>query len=97
MSAKTRRSHTEAFKEEEVRLVRESRHPEAQVALDLGIADHLSLPVANGAAGSEAWTDPTLNTGRAGGTGSAARENSVLKQERDFLREADAFFARAPT
>ena len=41
MSAKARRSHTEAFKEEAVRLVRESRHPVAQVAWDLGIADHL--------------------------------------------------------
>jgi len=41
MSTKTRRSYTEAFKEEAVRLVRESGHPVAQVARDLGIADHL--------------------------------------------------------
>jgi len=41
MSTKTRRSYTETFKEEAVRLVRESGHPVAQVARDLGIADHL--------------------------------------------------------
>jgi transposase-like protein len=47
---KTRRSYTEAFKEEAVRLVRESGHPVAQVARDLGIADHSALSVAGGAA-----------------------------------------------
>ena len=41
MITKTRRSYTEAFKEEAVRLVRESGHPVVQVARDLGIADHL--------------------------------------------------------
>ena len=41
MSTNTRRSYTEAFKEEAVRLVRESGHSVAQVAQDLGIADHL--------------------------------------------------------
>ena len=41
MSTKTRRSYTAVFKEEAVRLVRESGHPVTQVARDLGIADHL--------------------------------------------------------
>jgi len=41
MSTKTRQSYTEAFKDEAVRLVRGSGHPIAQVARDLGIADHL--------------------------------------------------------
>jgi len=41
MSTKTRRSYTVVFKEQAVRLVRESGHPVAQVAWDLGIADHL--------------------------------------------------------
>jgi transposase len=41
MSTKTRRSYTETFKEEAVRLVRESGCPVAQVARNLGFADHL--------------------------------------------------------
>lgn len=39
MSTKTQRSYTEAFKEEAVRLVRESGQPVTHVARDLGIAD----------------------------------------------------------
>ncbi|MBK9309001.1 MAG: transposase [Nitrospira sp.] len=41
MSTKTRRQYTEEFKTEAVRLVRDSARPVAQVARDLGIADHL--------------------------------------------------------
>ena len=41
MSTKTRLSYTESFQEEAVRLVRESGHPVAHVARELGIADHL--------------------------------------------------------
>ncbi len=41
MSTKTRRQYTETFKAEAVRLVRDSARPVAQVARDLGIADHL--------------------------------------------------------
>ena len=41
MSTKTRRQYTEEFKAEAVRLVRDSAKPVAQVARELGIADHL--------------------------------------------------------
>lgn len=41
MSASTRRRYTEDFKREAVRLVRESAHPVAQVARDLGIPDNV--------------------------------------------------------
>lgn len=37
----TRRQYMEEFKTEAVRLVRDSARPVAQVARDLGIADHL--------------------------------------------------------
>ena len=40
MSTKTRRSHTEALKEEAVRLVRESGPSVAQMTRDMGIAGH---------------------------------------------------------
>ena len=41
MSTKTRRQYTEEFKAEAVRLVRDSARPVAQMARELGIADHL--------------------------------------------------------
>ena len=41
MTTKTRRRFTDEFKAEAVRLVRDSARPVAQVARDLGIADHL--------------------------------------------------------
>jgi transposase len=41
MPAKARRRYTEEFKMEAVRLVRESAHPVAQVARDLGIPDNV--------------------------------------------------------
>ena len=41
MITKTRRRYTETFKDEAVRLMRDSAQPVAQVARDLGIADHL--------------------------------------------------------
>jgi len=75
MTTDTRRSYTETFKEEAVRLVRESGHPVAQVARDLGIADHLlhRLPMASGAAaGRGAWADSAIPPGWAGRTGPAA-------------------------
>ena len=95
MSTKTRRAYTEAFKEEAVRLVRESEHPVAQVAQDLGIADHLLYR----------WRAEQRQANSDGHTRQSARaeqvelarlrrENAVLKQERDFLRRAAAFFAK---
>lgn len=41
MAAVTRRRYTEDFKQEAVRLVRESAHPVAQVARDLGIPENV--------------------------------------------------------
>ncbi len=95
MNTKTRRSYTEAFKEEAVRLVQESGHPVVQVARDLGIADHLLYR----------WRAEQQQAERDGHTRQSARaeqvelarlrrENAVLKQERDFLKRAAAFFAK---
>ncbi len=95
MSTKTRRSYTETFKEEAVRLARESGHPVAQVARDLGIADHLLYR----------WRAEQQQVESQGHTRQSLRveqeelvrlrrENAVLKQERDFLKRAAAFFAK---
>ena len=41
MPAGSRHQYTEDFKREAVRLVRESAHPVAQVARDLGVLEHV--------------------------------------------------------
>lgn len=95
MSPKTRRQYTEEFKAEAVRLVRDSARPVAQVARDLGIADHLLYR----------WRAEQQQAERLGHTRQSMRaeqgelvqlrrENAVLKQERDFLKRAAAFFAK---
>ena len=95
MSTKTRRSYTETFKEEAVRLVRESGHPVAQVARDLGIADHLLYRwrAEQQQAEERGQTRQSLQVEQAE-LAQLRRENAVLKQERDFLKRAAAFFAR---
>jgi transposase len=95
MSPKIRRQYTEEFKAEAVRLVRDLARPVAQVARDLGIADHLLYR----------WRAEQQQAERQGHTRQAMRaeqgelvrlrrENAMLKQERDFLRRAAAFFAK---
>lgn len=95
MITKTRRRSTEEFKDEAVRLVRDSARPVAQVARDLGVADHLLYR----------WRAEQQQAARHGHTRQSARadhaelvrlrrENATLQQERDFLKRAAAFFAK---
>ena len=95
MMTRTRRSYTEAFKEEAVRLVRESEQPVAQVARDLGIADYLLYRwrAEQQQAEGRGQTRPSLRAEQAE-LARLRRDNAVLKQERDFLRRAAAFFAK---
>jgi len=90
-----RRRYTDAFKMEAVRLVRESAHPVAQVARDLGIPDNVLYR----------WTAQHRQAEAHGTTRAAQRteaeelarlkrELARVTQERDFLRRAAAFFAR---
>ena len=95
MTTKTRRRYTEEFKAEAVRLARDSAQPVAQVARNLGIADHVLYR----------WRTEQQQAENQGHTRQAMRaeqeelarlrrENATLKQERDFLKRAAAFFAR---
>ena len=91
MSRKTRRRYTTEFKAEAVKLVLETRLSCAQAARDLGIPEsvlsrwvHRAREVDGGGL-SEA---ERLELRR------LRRENKVLKQERDILKKAAAFFAR---
>lgn len=95
MTIKTRRQYTDEFKAEAVRLVRDSARPVAHVARDLGIADHLLYR----------WRAEQQQAEHQGHTRQSMRaeqeelvrlrrENATLKQERDFLKRAAAFFAK---
>ncbi len=95
MTTKTRRQYTDEFKAEAVRLVRDSARPVTHVARDLGIADHLL----------DRWRVEQQQAERHGHSRQSMREeqeelarlrreNTTLKQERDFLRQAAAFFAK---
>jgi transposase len=95
MSTTTRRSYTETFKEEAVRLVRESGQPVTHVARNLGIADHLLYRwrVEQQHAEGQSQTRQSVRVEQAELV-RLRRENAVLKQERDFLTRAAAFFAK---
>jgi transposase len=95
MPSTMRRQFTNAFKSEAVRLTRESGRPVAQVARELGIADNL-LYRWRGEQRHVESQGQTRQSMRAGQDELARlkRENETLKQERDFLKRAAAFFAR---
>ncbi len=92
---KPRRRYTEEFKAEAVRLVRDSAQPVPQVARDLGIADHLLYRwrAEQQQAESQGHTRQSMRAEQEE-LARLRRENATLKQERDFLRRAAAFFAR---
>lgn len=95
MSTKTRRQYTEEFKAEAVWLVRDSARPVAQVARELGIADHLLYRwrAEQQQAESQGHTRQSVRAEQ-GELVRLRRENAILKQERDFLKRAAAFFAK---
>jgi transposase len=94
MTTKTRRRYTDEFKTEAVRLVRDSARPVAQVARDLGIADHLLYRwrVEQRQTDSQGHTRESMRTEQ-DELVRLRRENVTLTQERDFLKRAAAFFA----
>jgi len=95
MSTKTRRQYTEECKAEAVRLVRDAARPVAQVARELGIADHLLYRwrAEQQQAESQGHTRQSMHAGQEE-LARLRRENATLKQERDFLKRAAACFAR---
>ena len=95
MAVTARRRYTEEFKMEAVRLVRESAHPVAQVARDLGIPDNVLYRwrVQHRQAEAHGTTRATQRT-EAEELMRVKRELARVTQERDFLKRAAAFFAR---
>jgi transposase len=95
MSARIRRRYTEKFEREAVRLVRESAHPVAQVARELGIPDNVLYR----------WTAQHRQAEAQGTTRATQRaevqeltrvkrELARMTQERDFLKRAAALFVK---
>ena len=92
---KQQRRFTKAFEDEAVRLVRTSGRTQREIAEDLGVG--LSTLVrwigrsrdrAAEGTGGPAETDTAAELKR------LRRENEILRQERDILKRATAFFAR---
>ena len=92
---KQQRRFTKEFEDEAVRLVRASGRTQREIAEDLGVG--LSTLVrwigrsrdrAAEGAGGPAETDTAAELKR------LRRENEILRQERDILKRATAFFAR---
>ena len=87
-----RRKHSNEFKMEAVRLAERGDVPVRQVARDIGINESLLhtwvRQFGKRADGSRVTADEHEELVR------LRRENRVLKEERDILKKATAFFAR---
>jgi len=91
---KTRPPYAKEFRTEAVRLVRESGKSLAQIAKDLGVSEptlrgwRKQTQLDNGTRSDGLTTEEQLEVRR------LRRENRVLREERDILRKAAAFFAK---
>ena len=93
---KTRRQFSKQFKAETVALIRSSNKPIAQVCRDLDLSE----------SAVHRWlAQAEIDAGRRDGLTTAEREElsqlrkevRVLREERDILKKAAAFFARETT
>ena len=95
MPARTRRRYTEECKREAVRLGRESAHPVAQVARDLGMSDNVLYRWRAQHRQAEAYgTTRVAQRAEAEALTRVKREWARGTQERDCLTRAAACFAR---
>lgn len=91
--ARDRRVFTTEYKQEAVRLLQEGGRPIREVAGQLGIrADLLRRWQAEVAAQGLVAKPPVKDFEAA--YRQLQRENAILRQERDFLKKAAAFFAK---
>jgi transposase len=93
--ATDRRTYTEEFKREAVRLMETSGKPVAQIARDLGINDN-NLYRWRGLYSSQSQNSPNGNVGAMEAELKRLRgENEVLRQERDILKKAMSIVSRS--
>jgi transposase len=91
MARRRRPTYSPEFKAEAIRLLRTSADPAKKVARDLGVS----------VSTLEAWmratrppTDPALTTDERAELEQLRREVQQLREERDILKKATAFFAK---
>jgi transposase len=93
---KTRRQFSQQFKAETVALIRSTNKPVAQVCRDLDLSEsavHRWLVQADIDAGRR----DGLTTAEREELSQLRRENRILREERDILKKAAAYFARETT
>jgi transposase len=94
-----RRQFSQEFKLEAVRLVKESGKPQAHIARELGIRPDMLRAWKRQAEGRAGFTAAALSSNGTHPTRDEElqrlqRENERLRQERDFLKKAAAYFAK---
>ncbi len=94
--ARTRRTYTPEFKAEAVALVHTSGKSMRQVARDLGLAE-TSLQRWVQQAAIDAGHRDGLSTAERDELSQLRRELRVVREERDVLARAIAYFAKGPT
>src|SRR5262249_31568203 len=90
---RTRPPYAPEFRLEAVRLVREAGQPIAEVARDLGCSQQ-TLRNWVGQAAIDAGEREGLTTDERAELARLRRENRILREEREILRKAAAFFAQ---
>ena len=96
MDKHSRRRYTQEFKAETVSLIRSSGKSMTQICRDLGLADStVSRWLAQ--AEVDAGQRDGLTTEEQQELSLLRRENRVLREEREILRKAAAFFAKETT
>ncbi len=91
-----RRKFSAEFKKEAVQLTNDSEVPIKQIAEELGIGDGLLHKWRRDYLNNSSKAFPGKGTPRDQEMMALKRELSRVKKERDFLKEAAAYFAREP-
>ena len=91
---RTRPPYPLEFRAEAVRLIRSSGKPLSQISRDLGVSEQSLRVWIKQADLDEGRRDDGLTTNELEELRRLRRENRVLREEREILKKAAAFFAR---
>jgi transposase len=91
---RTRPPYPPEFRAEAVRLIRSSGKPLSQISKDLGVSEQSLRVWIKQADLDEGHRDDGLTTSELEELRRLRRENRVLREEREILKKAAAFFVR---
>lgn len=91
---RTRPPYPPEFRAEAVRLIRSSGKPLSEISKDLGVSEQSLRVWIKQADLDEGRRDDGLTTSELEELRRLRRENRVLREEREILKKAAAFFAR---